>query len=445
MNETNKTKKGRNAVQETISSPRSLKGTLDVPGDKSISHRSLILNALSSGSAVVKGLSSGEDVLSTKKILQDIGVQIEDGITQGEYKITGNHDQFTESSGILDAGNSGTSMRLISGVLASQNIFSVLTGDDSLVTRPMGRVINPLTEMGATILGRNNNSLAPFAIYGGNLTGIKYSMPVASAQVKSCLLIAGLSASTETTLMQPAVSRDHTELMLSAMGCNVKSAGLNLTLEPTKLEAIDVTVPGDISSAAFWIIAALCHPDADLLIRNVGINPSRIGILTALKSMGAESSITLLNNRIEGGEPVADIHVKSCQLNAVELDGDIIPLLIDEVPIIAIAACYAKGTTVIKDAAELKVKESDRIATTVEMITNLGGKIEATDDGMIIEGTGNLSGATCDSYNDHRLAMSASIAGLLASGTTTITNAEAASISYPTFWDQTKTLMNGNI
>jgi len=250
-------------VQETISSPRSLKGTLDVPGDKSISHRSLILNALSSGSAVVKGLSSGEDVLSTKKILQDIGVQIEDGITQGEYKITGNHGQFTESSGILDAGNSGTSMRLISGVLASQNIFSVLTGDDSLVTRPMGRVINPLTEMGATILGRNNNSLAPFAIYGGNLTGIKYSMPVASAQVKSCLLIAGLSASTETTLMQPAVSRDHTELMLSAMGCNVKSAGLNLTLEPTKLEAIDVTVPGDISSAAFWIIAALCHPDAD--------------------------------------------------------------------------------------------------------------------------------------------------------------------------------------
>ena len=378
-------------MEEVISSPKRLRGELSVPGDKSISHRSLILNALGAGTAYVNGLSSGQDVLSTKGILQNIGVSIIDGEKPGAYKITGCSAEFTESPHILDAGNSGTSMRLISGLLASANIFSVLSGDASLNSRPMGRVIDPLTEMGATILGRKDNSLAPFAINGGDLNGITYTMPVASAQVKSCLLIAGLSANTSTTLIQPAVSRDHTELMLTAMGGQISTKGLELTIQPSKLQSIDVAVPGDISSAAFWMIAALCHPDAELTIQNIGINPSRTGILTALQMMGASDSLKLVSPRIEGGEQVADIEVSSSRLEGAELSGDLIPLLIDEIPILAIAACFAEGTTTIKDAAELRVKESDRIATTVEMVRRLGGKIEPTSDGMIIEGTGTVS------------------------------------------------------
>ena len=430
---------------EIISSPKHLRGELRVPGDKSISHRSLILNSLGAGTGYVSGLSSGQDVLSTKGILQNIGVSIIDGKLPGEYKITGTNGTFTESPHILDAGNSGTSMRLISGLLASADIFSVLSGDASLNSRPMGRVIDPLTEMGATILGRKDNSLAPFAINGGNLKGIKYTMPVASAQVKSCLLIAGLSADSSTTLIQPAVSRDHTELMLSAMGCQLSSTDLELTIHPSEINTIDVEVPGDISSAAFWMVAALCHPDAKLKIQNIGINPSRTGILTALEMMGAEKSLNLTSHRIQGGEPVADIEVSSCQLRGVELSGDLIPLLIDEVPILAIAACFAEGITTIKDAAELRVKESDRIATTVEMVQALGGSIEPTEDGLIIQGTGKLQGAECNSHHDHRLAMSSAIAGLLSSGETTIVNPESASISYPSFWGQAHQLMNGNI
>ena len=431
-------------MEEVISSPKRLRGELSVPGDKSISHRSLILNALGTGTAYVNGLSSGQDVLSTKGILQNIGVSIIDGEKPGEYKITGCSAKFTESPHILDAGNSGTSMRLISGLLASANIFSVLSGDASLNSRPMGRVIDPLTEMGATILGRKDNSLAPFAINGGDLNGITYTMPVASAQVKSCLLIAGLSANTSTTLIQPAVSRDHTELMLTAMGGQISTKDLELTIQPSKLQSIDVAVPGDISSAAFWMIAALCHPDAELTIHNIGINPSRTGILTALQMMGASDSLKLVSPRNEAGEQVADIEVSSSRLKGVELSGDLIPLLIDEIPILAIAACFAEGTTTIKDAAELRVKESDRIATTVEMVRRLGGKIEPTSDGMIIEGTGNLKGAECNSHHDHRLAMSSAIAGLLSSGNTKIINPESASISYPSFWEQAHRLMNGN-
>lgn len=404
-----------------------------------------MLNALGKGSAIVTGLSGGQDVLSTKEILQNIGVHIIDGNQAGEYKITGANGNFVESPHILDAGNSGTSMRLISGLLSSVDIFSVLSGDESLNSRPMGRVIEPLSQMGATILGRNSNTLAPFAINGGNLTGIRYLMPVASAQVKSCLLIAGLSANTPTTLIQPAISRDHTELMLQAMGGKLSSEELELTVVPSELQSIDVNVPGDISSAAFWMIAALCHPNAELTIQNIGINPSRTGILTALQMMGADQSLKLTNSRVQGGEPVADIEVSSCQLKGIELSGDLIPLLIDEVPILAIAACFAEGTTIIKDAAELRVKESDRIATTVEMVRALGGTIEPTEDGMIIEGSANLKGAECNSHNDHRLAMSSAIAGLLSSGETTITNPESASISYPSFWKQAHQLMNGNI
>ena len=323
-------------MEEVISSPKRLRGELSVPGDKSISHRSLILNALGTGTAYVNGLSSGQDVLSTKGILQNIGVSIIDGEKPGEYKITGCSAKFTESPHILDAGNSGTSMRLISGLLASANIFSVLSGDASLNSRPMGRVIDPLTEMGATILGRKDNSLAPFAINGGDLNGITYTMPVASAQVKSCLLIAGLSANTSTTLIQPAVSRDHTELMLTAMGGQISTKDLELTIQPSKLQSIDVAVPGDISSAAFWMIAALCHPDAELTIHNIGINPSRTGILTALQMMGASDSLKLVSPRIEGGEQVADIEVSSSRLKGVELSGDLIPLLIDEIPILSL-------------------------------------------------------------------------------------------------------------
>ena len=427
-------------MEEVISSPKRLRGELSVPGDKSISHRSLILNALGTGTAYVNGLSSGQDVLSTKGILQNIGVSIIDGEKPGEYKITGCSAKFTESPHILDAGNSGTSMRLISGLLASANIFSVLSGDASLNSRPMGRVIDPLTEMGATILGRKDNSLAPFAINGGDLNGITYTMPVASAQVKSCLLIAGLSANTSTTLIQPAVSRDHTELMLTAMGGQISTKDLELTIQPSKLQSIDVAVPGDISSAAFWMIAALCHPDAELTIHNIGINPSRTGILTALQMMGASDSLKLVSPRIEGGEQVADIEVSSSRLKGVELSGDLIPLLIDEIPIIALAAVFAEGETLITDAEELRFKESDRISLTVNWMKDAGAKVEEFQDGMKITGTNYLGGGTFSSHGDHRLAMTLGIASLISQDSITINDHEASNVSYPGFWENLNNL-----
>jgi 3-phosphoshikimate 1-carboxyvinyltransferase len=418
-----------------------LAGSLAVPGDKSISHRSLILNAIADGSATITGLSDGGDVRSTAACLQAMGVSIEPLDDTGSFRIAGLGPHLNEPTDLLDAGNSGTSMRLLSGLLAGQDFLSLLTGDGSLRTRPMGRIVQPLQQMGASIMGRNGDTLAPLAIRGGALRSIEYEMPVASAQVKSCLMLAGLSASGPTVLHQPALSRDHTERMMSAMGVRIETDDLALTLHPVHLQSVDVAVPGDISSAAFWMVAGLIHPNATVTITGVGLNPSRAGIIEALQMMGAGDALRLENPRTEGGEPVADVVASSGQLKGIELGGEIIPIMIDELPVLSVAACFAEGETVIRDAAELRVKESDRIATTVSELTRMGADIEAREDGMVIRGTGRLNGAEVESHRDHRLAMSLAVAGLAASGDTTIHGAEDASVSYPVFWQHLESLL----
>ena len=401
----------------------------------------MILNAIAQGDALVQGLSGGEDVISTMRCLQAMGVNIQPAGAQGSYRVKGQGPELEEPSDILDAGNSGTSMRLLSGILASQPFVSVITGDGSLRVRPMQRIVQPLKQMGAQIMGRQNDSLAPLVVRGGGLQGIEYDLPMASAQVKSAIMLAGLSAAGETVIHQPALSRDHTERMVSAMGGKIQQDGVDLVIHPATLKAVDIIVPGDISSAAFWMVAALCHHDSHVLIRGVGMNPSRTGIVDVLQEMGSGGSLQLVDQRTEGGEPVADILVTPAELHGVEIGGDLIPRLLDEVPILAVAACFASGDTVIRDAAELRVKESDRIATTVEQLTRLGANIEATGDGMIIHGTGRLNGAECESHGDHRLAMSIAVAGLLADGETTVHGAADASVSYPEFWQDLDLLL----
>ncbi len=429
-------------MEQKIHSPKFLGGTLSVPGDKSISHRSLILNAIARGNALVTGLSGGEDVCSTRACLEAMGVNIQPGDAPGAVTVHGTDHGLKEPADILNAGNSGTSMRLLSGLLAAQPFMSVLTGDASLRARPMGRVVQPLKQMGAQIMGRRDDTLAPLVIRGGHLRGIEYDMPVASAQVKSCIMLAGLSAQGDTILHQPALSRDHTERMIAAMGATVEMDGLTMILHPARLNAVDLSVPSDISSAAFWMVAGLCHPNARILIQGVGLNPSRTGVIDALQAMGAGAGLTMLNQRDEGGEPVADILVTSTQLNGAEIGGEIIPRVIDELPVLAVAACFARGATVIRDAKELRVKESDRIETTVTELSRMGARIEAREDGMVIQGTGRLNGAACHSHADHRLAMAMAVAGLLAKGATTVHEAEAASVSYPEFWQHLGSLVN---
>ena len=420
--------------------PGFLGGDLGVPGDKSISHRALILNSVAKGEALVTGLSGGGDVLSTVGCLRALGARIDLDEQTGTATVYGADQDLREPSDILDAGNSGTSMRLLSGLLAAQPFVSVLTGDGSLRSRPMGRVIEPLKQMGAQIMGRHGDTLAPLTIRGGLLHGIEYPMPVASAQVKSSILLAGLYAEGETILHQPALSRDHTERMVSAMGGEVEIDGLTVTLRPSPLKALDIAVPGDISSAAFWLVAGLCHANARILVRGVGLNPSRTGIIDALRAMAGGPCLSLVDQRNVGGEPVADLLVESGELHGIEISGDMVPRIIDEIPVLAVAACFAEGTTVIRDAAELRFKESDRIETTVSELSRLGANIQARPDGMVIEGTGRLEGDVCQSYGDHRLAMALAIAGSLAEGETTIQGADAATVSYPDFWHHLKQL-----
>ncbi len=428
----------------TIARPRSLRGEITSPGDKSVSHRAVIFNALSNtNTAKITNFSPGADCSSTEHIMKSLGVEITrklggggagDTLTVKGVGLEG----LVEPDDILDAGNSGTTTRLMSGILAGQDFVSVLTGDQSLKSRPMGRVVNPLTTMGAKISGRANNTLAPLVFHGGSLRGIDYNMPVASAQLKSCLLLAGLRADGITNLSQPAESRDHTERMLSAMGAVLKKEGLDLILQPSELETIDVEVPGDISSAAFWMIAAVCHPDAELLIRNVGVNPTRSGIIIALKKMNAQ--LKLMDERQVAGEPVADVLVQTSDLKGIELSGEIVPLLIDEIPVIAVAAAVADGETVIKDAQELRVKESDRIESSISWLRAAGINAEGTSDGMIISGNQQINGGSFQSYDDHRLAMSLGIAGLISEQPITISDPDVASISYPGFWETVKEL-----
>jgi len=422
----------------TIARPRFLRGEIIAPGDKSISHRAIMFNALSNtGTAHVTNFSPGADCTSTVEMMRELGVKITreagpegagDNLTVTGVGLNG----IQEPAEILDAGNSGTTTRLMSGVLAGRDMLAVLTGDNSLKSRPMGRVINPLTEMGAVISGRAGNTLAPLVFHGGSLRGIEYEMPVASAQLKSCLLLAGLRADGPTRLVQPAESRDHTERMFDAMGATLSRDGLTLELHPGELETVDVDVPGDISSAAFWMVAGVTHSDAELLIKNVGINPTRAGIITALQMMNAD--LTLQDERTIAGEPVADVLVRSSELKATEISGDIVPLLIDEIPVLAVAAAVAEGTTVFKDAEELRVKESDRIQASIDWLVGADVDATGTPDGMTITGAESFGGGSFESFDDHRLAMSLGVAGMISREPITVLDPDVAGISYPNFW-----------
>ena len=435
-------------MDEMVRSPRAVEAIITPPGDKSISHRAALLNSIADGIAHVSNFCVGDDRASMLRCLRGLGARIR---RHAGCDISGSDECFeirglgldglSEPGTALNAGNSGTTMRLVTGLLAAQPFFSVITGDRSLRNRPMKRIATPLTSMGARISGRMDGSLAPLAVNGGNLHGIDYDMPVASAQLKSSILIAGLYAKGQTTVRQPALSRDHTERMMGAMGADIASEGLNVTIMPSRLRSIDVNVPCDISGASFWMVAGCCHPNARVRVKSVGINPSRAGVLDVLRSMGAR---VRLENVVEaGGEPSADIVAESSDLVGIELSGDIIPRIIDEIPVLALAACFAKGTTVIRDANELRVKESDRISATVDGLRRLGANIVETDDGMIINGGSKLNGAACNGFGDHRIAMTMGIAGLMARGETTVSGAEAAAVSYPGFWDTLRGIQDG--
>ncbi len=427
----------------SVSGPKRLHGEITAPGDKSVSHRAAMFNAISDGNAVVTNFSPGADCASTLDILRALGVAIDrepgrEGLGDTVHISGVGMHGLQEPSAILDAGNSGTTTRLMSGVLAGRDMLAVLTGDESIRSRPMGRVVGPLRDMGAEIFGRKANTLAPLVFAGGNLKGTRYEMPVASAQLKSSLILGGLRAEGETELVQPAQSRDHTERMLSAMGASVSSHGLEVTVRPSDLDAIDVYVPGDISSAAFWMVAGLVHPDAEIVIRGVGINPTRAGVIDALKMMNAD--IKLENERDAAGEPVADIIIRTSRLEGTVIEGDIVPLLIDEIPILAVAAAMAEGETRFEDAGELRVKETDRIAATADWMTAAGVQVDTTAETMTVQGTGRLLGGNFNGHHDHRIAMSQGIAGLISESPVTITGAEIASISYPQFWAEIEKL-----
>ncbi len=413
----------------------SLQGRIRVPGDKSISHRALMLGALSQGETEIQGLLLGEDPRSTASCFQAMGAEISELNTE-LVRVKGiGLGNLLEPVDVLNAGNSGTTLRLMLGILASHpGGFFTVTGDSSLRSRPMSRVVKPLQQMGAQIWGRKNNSLAPLAVTGVALKAIHYHSPIASAQVKSCVLLAGLMTEGQTTVTEPALSRDHSERMLRAFGAklSVDPDTNSVTVTgPAQLYGQKVIVPGDISSAAFWLVAGAIVPDSNLVVENVGVNPTRTGILEALAMMGAD--IQLENQREVAGEPVADLRVRSVRLQSCRIEGNLIPRLIDEIPILAVAAVFAEGTTVIKDAEELRVKESDRIAVMAQQLNKMGAKVTELPDGMEITGGTPLVGTDVDSHTDHRIAMSLAIASLLASGTTTIQRAEAAAISYPNF------------
>lgn len=417
----------------------SLKGEVNIPGDKSISHRAVMFGSLAEGTTEVTNFLQGADCLSTISCFRKLGIEIENTSQRILIHGKGLHG-LTEPSDTLDTGNSGTTTRLISGILAGQRFTTILNGDASIQTRPMKRIITPLSMMGADITSLKGNDCAPLRICGGQLHGITYKSPVASAQVKSCVLLAGLYADAPTSVTEPILSRNHTELMLAGFGAHVASSGTTATIEPEPdLNGMKIEVPGDISSAAYFLAAGLMIPNSEILIKNVGINPTRDGILRVAKEMGGD--ITILNEKNSGGEPTCDLLVRSSSLKGVTIGGEIIPTLIDEIPMIAVMACFAEGITTIKDAQELKVKESNRIDTVVTNLKAMGAHIEATDDGMIIEGGYPLHGAVIDSHLDHRIAMSFAIGALGADGETRIEGAECVKISYPEFYQTLEKLI----
>ncbi len=419
-------------MDKVISSRTGLNGKIKIPGDKSISHRAVMFGSLAKGDTEITGFLRGDDCMSTISCFKKLGIDIE--VTDDKVIVHGKGiNGLTAPSETLDVGNSGTTIRLISGILAAQNFDSTLNGDASIQKRPMNRVIKPLSQMRAEIES-TNNGYAPLTIHGKKLKAMEYTMPVASAQVKSSILLASLFAEGTTTIIEPVASRDHTEIMLNYFGANIKNENGVITSTPVEeLYGKNLEVPGDISSAAFFMVAGLVVPNSHIIIENVGINPTRTGIIDALKAMGGY--VEIINERKSGGELVGDIEVKTSNLKATTLEGSIIPRMIDEIPVFAVAALCAEGTTVVKDATELKVKESNRIATMSQELGKMGVVIEETDDGMIIKGNQKLKGATVYSHLDHRVAMSCAIASLIADGETTITDADCVGISFPNFYE----------
>lgn len=417
-----------------VNPSKKVNGEIKVPGDKSISHRSLMLSSIAEGESRIEGLLEAEDCLSTMGIMRDLGINITKE-AEGKYVVEGKGlDGLKEADDVLDCGNSGTSMRLLAGLLASQDFYSVLTGDHSLRKRPMQRIIGPLSKMGAEIWSRQNG-LAPLSIKGQNLESMEYELPVASAQLKSSILLAALKTEAETVIIEPAVSRDHTERMLKGAGIDIEIKEDRIILKEAaarKLKPFDIKVPGDISSAAFFIAAGLLAEEGELLIKNVGINQTRSGFLEVVKAM--EGNIELLNQKDQGGEPTADILVKPSKLKGTEVSGEVIPRLIDEVPIISVLAVMAEGKTVIKDAEELRVKETDRITAVVNEFRKLGIEIIENEDGMEITGPQKVEGGIeVESYHDHRIAMSLAVLALSSEKGITINGSEIISTSFPNF------------
>ena len=427
-------------MDKTVLQAHRLEGSVVPPGDKSISQRAILLNSIATGPTHVSNLCVGDDRASILRCMRGLGAEItryapcvDHGNEECFHLNGGGPESLSEPVEVLDAGNSGTTTRLVTGLLAAQPFFSIISGDRSLRSRPMDRIVKPLSRMGAQIFGRNEGALAPLAVRGGGLKGIDHTQSVASAQVKSSLLIAGLHADGATSVSEPVRSRDHTERMLHSMGADIAVDDLRVTVRRSALAPVDVAVPGDISSAAFWLVAGCAHPNAHIRVEGVGINPTRSGVLDVLRAMGAELRLEDVHD--ERDEPVADIVVESSRLVGTEIHGEVVPRAIDELPALALAASLARGTTVIRDAGELRVKESDRIAATVDGLTRLGARIEERPDGMAIHGVDKLKGAQCDSYGDHRIAMTMAIAGLIAEGETVLSGVEAGDVSYPGFWD----------
>jgi 3-phosphoshikimate 1-carboxyvinyltransferase len=428
-------------VELVLEKVNKLTGNIFVPGDKSISHRSLILGSIAQGETRIYNFLNSLDCLSTLECMRALGVEIKKGINDS-LKIKGKGLYgLQESKVILDVGNSGTTIRLLTGLLSGQNFYSVLNGDNSIKKRPMKRVVQPLRLMGAEIWGREDSQFAPLSIKGSQLSYFQYTLPVASAQVKSALLLAGLYTTGETVIREPLSSRDHTERMLEIMQADIKISPPEIKIKGgTELKSTDIFIPGDISSAAYFIAAASILRDSQIIIKQVGVNPTRTGIVEILKKMGTK--IDLLNYQIKSNEPQANLKVEYSELKGVEIKEKIVPIIIDELPLIAVIATQAQGKTVVSGARELRVKETDRIKAIVSELKKMGADIEEEEDGFVVNGPTSLQGAVCESYNDHRIAMSLAVAALLAEGKTVIKNSECIDISFPGFEKTLQNLIN---
>lgn len=416
----------------TIKPASSIKGEITVPGDKSISHRSIMLGAIANGTTTVRGFLRGGDNMATMSAFRGMGIEIADDGEVVTIQGRGLHG-LAEPQDFIDCGNSGTTIRLLTGLLAGQSFFTIVTGDQYLRKRPMKRVVEPLSRMGAFIQGRMGGSLAPLAISGRPLNAIGYESPISSAQVKSAIMLAGLYADGETSVREPSLSRDHSERMFRLFGASLETFNNGVTVKGgVELQGQEIVVPGDISSATFFIVAALITPGSELLIRNVGVNPTRSGAIDILQAMGG--SIELLDERELSGEPVADLLVRSSRLKGTAISGSVVPRAIDEFPAICVAAACAEGVTTLRDAHELRVKETDRIAAMAQNLRLLGVPVEESDDGMTITGVEKLAGASVESFGDHRIAMSLSVAALVSGDGITIADTECVATSFPAFF-----------